>query len=59
MDYANFKTLAEAKAHRYNHGGWLFVPTDETAGVFWFCLDYTTTPVLNHRAIRGLSGQLA
>ena len=57
MLYAGFATLEEAKKHRDNHGGWIFVP-DNSVGPIWFSLKFTPTPIMLHQATNGLSGDI-
>jgi hypothetical protein len=55
MDYASFNTLEQAKAHRANNGGWLFVSDDS---VIWFKLGFTPSTIFLHKATSGMSGRL-
>lgn len=55
MDYAAFSTIEQAKAHRANNGGWLFVSDN---AVIWFRLGFTPSTIFVHKATAGLSGKL-
>ena len=55
MNYAAFSTIEQAKAHRANNGGWLFVSDNI---VLWFRLGFTPSAIFTHKATAGLSGKL-
>lgn len=59
MRYAGFATLEDAKAHRSQHGGWIYLPNETDREVLWFSLHYTPTPIMQHPATsRGTGGRL-
>lgn len=58
MLYAAFETVEEAKTHRSQHGGWIFVPDDKSENPIWFCLKFTPTPIFLHRATADVKGTL-
>ena len=57
MKFASFDNADEAMEHRRNNGGWIFAVSDQPEWI-WFHIKYTPTPILLHRATRGLSGKL-
>ncbi len=57
MKFAAFNTLEDACRHRSIYGGWIFKSADESEFV-WFDSSYTVTPIMTHKAIRGMSGVL-
>lgn len=55
MDYAAFSTIEASKAHRKNHGGWIF----DAGNIFiWFRLGFTPSTIFMHPATAGMSGKL-
>lgn len=56
MKYAGFATVGAALDWRKRHGGWIFHAT--TGEAIWFANPATPTPIMLHRATRGLSGKL-
>jgi hypothetical protein len=55
MEYIGFNNESDAFWYRNNNGGWLFIATDRTEFI-WFSMKFTMTPILQHRATRGLAG---
>jgi hypothetical protein len=55
MDYIGFSDEGEAVWYRNNNGGWLFVAADRSEFI-WLSVKFTMTPILQHRATRGLAG---
>ena len=53
MQYASFRTVEEAVAHRTQHGGHIYVP-HSGAEVLWFSLAFTPTPILLHPLVRAV-----
>jgi hypothetical protein len=57
MSYASFPTMKDAASHRSIYGGWIFA-VEGGSEFIWFDISFTPTPIINHRATRGLSGCL-
>jgi len=57
MDYIGFSNSDEAFWYRNNNGGWLFI-FDDRSEFIWFSVKFTQTPILAHRATRGVAGIL-
>ena len=53
MQFAGFQSTDAAKAHRAQHGGWIFV--SEQGGSTWFAPAFTPSVIFSHQ---GLSGKL-
>jgi hypothetical protein len=57
MEYAGFSDTHLAIAHQKQHGGWFFVPEDNSQ-IIWFALGYTPSKICTHPATRGMNGQI-
>ena len=58
MEYAAFSNHDKALQHRAQHGGWVFASEGDDHCFIWFSLAFTPSKIFNHRATKGLSGQL-
>lgn len=56
MQFAGFQSTDAAKAHRAQHGGWIFV--SEEGGPTWFAPAFTPSAIFSHHVTKGLSGKL-
>lgn len=57
MGFAGFREKYDAIDWRKNHGGWIFVPDDETESIVWFALGWTPTKIMLSGHCKG-SGKL-
>lgn len=57
MPHASFYLIADARAHREKHGGWLFLPDDGTHPV-WFNVEFTPGAIMLHPLTAGRSGRV-
>lgn len=57
MEYASFSDGVMAEQHRSQHGGWFFIPEDNSE-IIWFAPGFTPTMICRHRVTRGMNGQI-
>lgn len=52
-----FYLIADAQAHRAQHGGWVFLPNDVRHPI-WFNTEFTPSAIFTHHITAGMSGRL-